>query len=198
MWSQFTFLHNKRIWGNCTVKFIVLTSLKKSSAHCQSELIPTALIPSARVRLIVWKYIVSQFRAKFLVWATSPTKEQSERPGHKWDLKHIWAWTSTSTYRVVSLGSDGADGVRVPDDQVGIWADGNPTLTRVQVQDLSCVGAGDCHKHVLVHLACSLGGEEAKQRTVRIYLVSYPKLDEKIALNLLSDVFHKVLQSGGS
>lgn len=95
-----------------------------------------------------------------------------------------------STYRVVCLGSDGADGVRVPDDQVGIGTDSNPTLTRVQVEDLSCVGASDCHKHVLVHLACSLGGKQAKQRMVSLYLVSLD-CDH-------FNVFHKVLQSGGS
>ena len=60
------------------------------------------------------------------------------------------------------LGSDGADGVCVPDDQVGIRADGNPTLTRVQVQDLGCIGAGDRHKHVLIHFTCGLGGKRAK------------------------------------
>lgn len=57
------------------------------------------------------------------------------------------------------LGSDGADGVCVPDDQVGVRAHGDPPLARVQVQDLCCVGAGHCHKHVLIHLACSLGRE---------------------------------------
>lgn len=62
------------------------------------------------------------------------------------------------------LGSDGADGVCVPDDQVGIRAHGDPTLTRVQVQDLSCVGAGDCHKHVLIHLTCSLGWDTSENR----------------------------------
>lgn len=55
------------------------------------------------------------------------------------------------------LGRDGADGVCVPDDQVGVGAHGDPALTRVQVQDLGCVGAGDGNKHVLVHLARRLG-----------------------------------------
>lgn len=61
------------------------------------------------------------------------------------------------------LGSDGADGVRVPDDQVSIRANGDPTLTGVQVQDLGRVGAGDGHKHVLIHLACSLGGTQEER-----------------------------------
>lgn len=66
------------------------------------------------------------------------------------------------------LGSDGADGVCVPDDKVGIRAHGNPTLTRVQVQDLGCIGAGDCHEHVLIHLSCSLGGKQEKTRDSKL------------------------------
>ena len=58
------------------------------------------------------------------------------------------------------LGSDGADGVRVPDDQVGVRAHSDPALPGVQVEDLSCVGAGHCHEHVLVHLTGSLGGQK--------------------------------------
>lgn len=54
------------------------------------------------------------------------------------------------------LCSDGADRVCVPDDQVSIGANSDPTLTWVQVQDLSCIGAGNRHKHVLIHLTCSL------------------------------------------
>lgn len=61
-----------------------------------------------------------------------------------------------STYRIVRLSSDGADGICVPDDQISIGADGDPTLARIQVQDFGSVGAGDGHEHVFVHLPCSL------------------------------------------
>lgn len=68
------------------------------------------------------------------------------------------------------LGGDGADGVGVPDDQVGIGAHCDPTLTRVQVQDLGCVGAGDGHKHVLVHLPCGLGVTWTRNRKSKTFL----------------------------
>lgn len=74
------------------------------------------------------------------------------------------------TYRVVCLGSDGADRVCVPDDQVGIRAHGNPALTRVQVQDFGCVGAGYSHKHVLVHFTCSLGRETSGKHDIQFLL----------------------------
>lgn len=58
------------------------------------------------------------------------------------------------------LGGDGADSVRVPDDQVGVGAHGNPAFTGVQVQDLGGVGARHGNKHVLVHLAGGLSEPE--------------------------------------
>jgi len=61
-----------------------------------------------------------------------------------------------ATYRVVRLGRDGVHHVRVPDDQVGVGAHGDPALAGVEVQDLGGVGAGHRHKHVLVHFARGL------------------------------------------
>lgn len=67
-------------------------------------------------------------------------------------------------YRVVCLGSDGANGVCVPDDQISIRAHSHATLPGIQVQDLSCVSAGHSHKHVLVHLPSGLGYRRKKRK----------------------------------
>lgn len=83
------------------------------------------------------------------------------------------------------LRSDGADGVRVPDDEVGVGAHGDPTLTGVQVQDLGRVGAGDRHEHVLVHLACSLEGK--KMRLIACHSKNAPPGDDVITKNHWGD-----------
>lgn len=91
------------------------------------------------------------------IWKASLTLTPQYPPILPYTVAHEWqVWAPTGTYWIVCLGSDGADGVRVPDDQIGIGPYGDPTLTRIQVQDFGSVGAGDGHEHVLVHLTCSL------------------------------------------
>lgn len=59
-------------------------------------------------------------------------------------------------YTVVRLGRDGLHTVRVPDDQVRIRSHRNATFPGVKVEDLGCVGAGNSHKLVLIHLPSDL------------------------------------------
>ena len=49
---------------------------------------------------------------------------------------------------VVSVLADGARGVGIPDDNIGVRANGNDALTRVHVEDLGGVCARHSHKLV--------------------------------------------------
>lgn len=60
------------------------------------------------------------------------------------------------SYRVVVFGRDDVGNVRVPQYQVSIRAHSNAALTRVQVEDFGCIGAGYSHKLILVHLTGDL------------------------------------------
>lgn len=52
---------------------------------------------------------------------------------------------------VVGLSRDGPLPVGVPDDDVGVGADGDDALLGVQVEDPGGVGAGDCDEARRVH-----------------------------------------------
>lgn len=77
-----------------------------------------------------------------------------------WALFCVGIFFFVSSYRLLILGTDGFDTVWVPDDNVSIGTDGNPTFTRIQVEDFGGVGGCDCHKLVFVHLAHGLTGRE--------------------------------------
>ena len=66
------------------------------------------------------------------------------------------------SYHVVALGRDDLADVWVPEDQVGVRAHSDAALTGVQVEDLSCIGAGHRHKLVLIHFSSHLRESEDK------------------------------------
>lgn len=53
----------------------------------------------------------------------------------------------------MGLGGNGAFPVGIPDDNVGVRADGNNTLSRIQVEDFGSVRAGDSNESHGVHYA---------------------------------------------
>jgi hypothetical protein len=52
---------------------------------------------------------------------------------------------------MMCLGGDGALGARIPDDDVGVGADGDDALSRIEVEDLGGVGARDGDETRRVH-----------------------------------------------
>lgn len=53
----------------------------------------------------------------------------------------------------MSLGGNGAFPVGIPDDNIGVWAHGYNTLSRIQIEDFGGVRAGDRNESRGIHYA---------------------------------------------